>query len=421
MREPLIYGIEEIKDIIDSGKTAWEPHLSFVSNSKGCGSIIDISLMVPESVILFVSPPACARHITVYPWQRTGRVFFLEEEEKDIVTGKHLEVIDEAVGEILDMVRSAPRLIFIGASCIDKLMSSDIESLTKRLSRKYGVWMETIWMDPVIGKTHPQQKLWHKIFSMLEDSREKERRNVVNMIGRLRPLYKDSEFYRILHSAGVETVRHLAQCKTLDEFQEMGCARLNIVGVPLGIQAAKRMEARNGIPYMLAYPSFDPEVIHKMYNNLSECLDIRLDDSKEYDYTKQRVERLRTLLDGRSIAVGESHAGMINSFQMAVDLRNIGLNVTYIFCDGYIDSKREEIEWLSLHAPDIQVVIMSHPSMVQVIEHPPKVDIAIGTHEDWFYGHEETKWYTMERIQHDTDYASIIRFVDYMEACVEAE
>ena len=81
MREPLIYGIEEIRKLNESGQGAAEHHLSFVSNSKGCGSIIDISLMVPESVILFVSPPACARHITFYPWQRTGRVFFLEEED----------------------------------------------------------------------------------------------------------------------------------------------------------------------------------------------------------------------------------------------------------------------------------------------------------------------------------------------------
>ncbi len=419
MREPLIYGIEEIRKLNESGQGAAEPHLSFVSNSKGCGSIIDISLMVPESVILFVSPPACARHITVYPWQRTGRVFFLEEEEKDIVTGAHLEAIEEAVREILACVKPAPRLLLIGASCIDRLMSSDIENLTRKLSGKYHVPMETVWMDPVIGNAHPQQKLWYKVFSMLEDSRDLARLDAVNMIGRLRPVHKDSEFYRILRNAGIKTVRHLAQCQTLEEFQEMGRARLNVAGVPFGIQAAKRMEARNGIPYMQAYPTFDPDVVHEMYQNLSRCLGVPLDDGEEYRYTKKQVEKLRNLLRGKSIAVGESYAGMVNSFQMAVDLCKIGLPVKYIFCDGSIGSKKEEINWLSRNSPETRVVIMSHPSMVQVIEKKPlKADLAIGTHEDWFYGCPDTKWITMEHVQHDTDYASINRFVSKVEECM---
>ena len=120
-------------------------------------------------------------------------------------------------------MKPAPGLLLIGASCIDRLMSSDIENLTRKLSGKYHIPMETVWMDPVIGNAHPQQKLWYKVFSMLEDSRDLARLDAVNM------------------------------CQTLEEFQEMGRARLNIVGVPFGIQAAKRMEARNGIPYMQAW------------------------------------------------------------------------------------------------------------------------------------------------------------------------
>ena len=421
MREPVICSIDEAKKIVESNAPAAEPHLSFVSNSKGCGSIVDISLMLPESVIIFVAPPACARHITVYPWQRTGRVFFLEEEEKDIVTGAHLEVIEEAVRDVLDTVRPQPRLIMIGAYCIDRLMSSDIESLTRKLTKKYHTRIETIWMDPVIGKTHPQQKLWYKVFSMLEESKDQDRLNMVNMIGRLRPVYADSEFYTLLHQAGIDTIRHIAQSKTLEEFQEMGRARLNIVGSSLGIQSAKRMEYKNGIPYIEAYPTFHPDVVHEMYQKLSQILGVRLDDDELYHKTKKRMEGLARKLEGKTIAVGESYAGLMNSFQAAVELRKQGMHVKYVLCDGFLHSKEAEIEWLEEHAPDVQVVIMSHPSMVQVVDQPLDVDIAIGTHEDWFYRRPETLWITMERIQHDSDYASIHRFIDMVESGLESD
>lgn len=421
MREPLIYSIKEIEKLIETKASVAEPHLSFISNSKGCGSIVDISLMLPESVIIFVSPAACARHITVYPWQRTGRVFFLEEEEKDIVTGAHLDAIEEAVGDVLATANPRPRLIMIGASCIDRLMSSDIESVAKRLTKKYNVRIEAVWMDPVVGKIHPQQKLWDKVFGMTGESKDEERLPAVNVIGRLRPVGQESEFYRILHEAGIETVRHLAQCRTLEEFYEMGRARLNVVGSPLGVQAAKRMERRNGIPYVEAFPSCHPDNVHEMYRKISCALGVELDDGREYRAAKKRMEEVSGKLRDKTIAVGESYAALINSFQFAVDLYQMGFRVKYIFCDGFVDSKAEEIKWLAAHAPEIQVVIMSHPSMVHITEHPLDVDIAVGTHEDWFYNRPATKWITMERIQHDTDYGSIMRLADMLEQCADEE
>ena len=276
-------------------------------------------------------------------------------------------------------------------------------------------------MDPVIGKTHPQQKLWYKVFSMLEESKDQDRLDMVNMIGRLRPVYADSEFYILLHQAGIDTIRHIAQSKTLEEFQEMGRARLNIVGSSLGIQSAKRMEYKNGIPYIEAYPTFHPDVVHEMYQKLSQILGVRLDDDELYHKTKKRMEGLARKLEGKTIAVGESYAGLMNSFQAAVELRKQGMHVKYVLCDGFLHSKEAEIEWLAEHAPDVQVVIMSHPSMVQVVDQPLDVDIAIGTHEDWFYRRPETLWITMERIQHDSDYASIHRFIDMVESGLESD
>ena len=49
MREPLIYGIEEIRKLNESGQGAAEPHLSFVSNSKGDVVETNIKDLYPDS------------------------------------------------------------------------------------------------------------------------------------------------------------------------------------------------------------------------------------------------------------------------------------------------------------------------------------------------------------------------------------
>lgn len=51
-----IFSIEEVYQSIKEEKNLTESHLGVPGNSKGCGGIIDIALMIPESVVLFVAP-----------------------------------------------------------------------------------------------------------------------------------------------------------------------------------------------------------------------------------------------------------------------------------------------------------------------------------------------------------------------------
>lgn len=55
-----IFSIEEVYQSIKEEKNLTESHLGVPGNSKGCGGIIDIALMIPESVVLFVAPLGCA-------------------------------------------------------------------------------------------------------------------------------------------------------------------------------------------------------------------------------------------------------------------------------------------------------------------------------------------------------------------------
>ena len=84
-----IFSIEEVYQSIKEEKNLTESHLGVPGNSKGCGGIIDIALMIPESVVLFVAPLGCARHVTTHSWQRDGRVFALALDEAEVVTGAH--------------------------------------------------------------------------------------------------------------------------------------------------------------------------------------------------------------------------------------------------------------------------------------------------------------------------------------------
>lgn len=78
-----------------------------------------------------------------------------------------------------------------------------------------------------------------------------EKKNLsVNLIGRLYPPAQSSELPQLLKKAGVENVKHMAECETLNEFYEMGNASLNILGSNLGEKTAKKLQKTKGIPYI---------------------------------------------------------------------------------------------------------------------------------------------------------------------------
>ena len=69
-------------------------------------------LSIPESVMLIVSPGCCGRNtsqISDMP-QYQNRFFYLQMDETDLVTGRHLKRIPQAVCEIAASLEKKPKL-----------------------------------------------------------------------------------------------------------------------------------------------------------------------------------------------------------------------------------------------------------------------------------------------------------------------
>lgn len=411
-----IFSIEEIYESIKDEKNLTGAHLGVPGNSKGCGGIIDIALMIPESIVLFVAPLGCARHVTTHTWQREGRVFALALDEAEVVTGAHLKSIEQAVMKIYDYCREKPRLITICGSCIDRLMASDFELVAERLSGEIPARILVTWMDPVIGrKEHCQVRCWDKVYSLWRKSNDKVM--AVNLIGRLHKPAQDSELEDLLKKAGVKSVKHMEECKTLEEFYDMGKASLNILGSNLGEKAAKKIQKVNGIPYIKYQPTLSVEIVYDMYRKLEQALHIKIQDEEIYQYTKMKVEDFKNQWKNKQIhmAVGEAYASNEDAFSMAKDIAELGISVDWIYSDGKFKGKKEQISWLAENQKNAQVLLLSHPGSRELMLNPPHVDVAWGMNEKWFLKESDNHWIDVEKRPMDCDYASILWFINAVE------
>lgn len=413
-----IFDIEEVYAAVKEGNNLAGSHLGVPGNSKGCGGIIDIAHMIPESAVLFVAPLGCARHVTTHEWQRDGRVFSLALEEAEVVTGAHLDTIEQAVLEIYEFCKIKPKLITICGSCIDRLMATDFELVAERLEMKIPSKILITWMDPVIGrKEHPQVRCWDKVYSIWESGKEKM--PSVNLIGRLYPMSAESEFPLLLKKAGIVSVKHMADCEKIDEFYNMGSSVLNILGSNLGEKAAKKIQRTKEIPYLKCLPTFSVEKVHDMYRKLEEILQIQIPDDPVYNRTKKEAEEFREKRKSRPVhaAIGESYASHEDAFSMARDAAQLGINVDWIYSDGKLSGKEEQIRWLAENQKNAKVLFLSHPKSRELMLDPPEVDFAWGMNEKWFIKKKDNHWVNSESRPIDCDYASISWFL----RCVEKE
>jgi len=364
--------------------------------SAGSWSVIHVGLLVPESVMLFVSPAGCGRYGAISSIQLgfKKRLCFLYLDELDIITGQHLEKIPQAVAEILATTQPRPKALLICATCIDDLLGSDYDGLARQMEAEHSIPVRICHMDPIAkdGKRPSQFTVQEAVYDFLQPSGEKER--AVNIIGSFAPIDAGSELYEVTAAAGTGAVRHIAACSSLEEFQLMGRATHNILIKPGGRLAARKMQAKLGIPFCFAPVAYGLETIARTYHTLEEFLGVELHTRRYSEEVEIAVKHYQQALGPLSVAVGST----VNAspFELARALTEYGFRVRYIFADLILDPDVEHVEWLKHHAPDVEVFTNVHPTMVDFLDQRLTADIAVGFDAGYFCSGAKTVPLTLD-------------------------
>ena len=101
-------------------------------------------LAVPESVMLIVSPGCCGRNTSIVSSmpEYKDRFFYLLMDETDLVTGRHLKRIPDAVCEVVSFLEGQkgkkPKVVMICITCVDALLGTDMERVCNACEKALG-------------------------------------------------------------------------------------------------------------------------------------------------------------------------------------------------------------------------------------------------------------------------------------------
>ena len=396
-REAICFTAEEIlkrgksdipSELLSGNNLVYSSPATLAYNSPGAEGfgVKRAGLSVPESVMLIVAPGCCGRNtslISSMPEYR-NRFFYLEMSEPDLVTGRHLNKIPDAIKEVLEFLRDGgkkiPKVVMICITCVDALLGTDMDRVCRKAEEALaggefeGVKVRPCYMYALTreGRRPPMVHVRQTIYSLL-DPMEKDARSV-NIIGGFAPL-EDTELKTYLELAGIRNIRQISTCGTYEEFLKMASANFNIVIDPEARAAAEDLNKRLNIPYIELTRVYSTDKISSQYKALASVAGIDINDSEEKAEADEAVARLKNAYPDLKFNIGECTNA--NAFELALSLARMGFKVDEIYAtlapENFVYVKN-----LALLSPDTKIYCNMEPTMLYYKISQSDADITIG-------------------------------------------
>ena len=380
-------GIDDLPDeLVSSRHLIYSSPATLAFNSPGAEGfgVKRAGLAIPGSVMLLVAPGCCGRNtslVSAMPAYK-DRFFYLNMDETDVVTGRHLKKIPDAVAEVVECLEKKPSLVMICITCVDALLGTDMERVCRRAEERAGLPVRPCYMYALTreGRRPPMVHVRQSLYSLLEP--RKKRANAVNLIGFFAPLIDDCELYGYLRSLGVRSVREISRCADFAEFQQMAEANFNLVLHPEARFAAADMQDRLSIPSIELTRLYQLDKIRTQYQALGRVLGTAFDDSADYAAAEAAVETFRRKCPDALFAVGECLNG--DAFELALALTRYGFRVAEVF--GTIQGENHVfLRRLAELSPDTRIYSNMEPTMLYYDTADCPVDITLGKDACWYH------------------------------------
>ena len=381
-------------ELLSSKNLVYSSPATLAFNSPGAQGfgVKRAGLAVPESVMLLVSPGCCGRNTAALGRDRkyADRFYYLLQDDTDIVTGRHLNRIPEAVKEICQSRPVPPKAVMICITCVDALLGTDMERVCRKCSEAAGVPVVPCYMYALTreGRLPPMASVRRSVYSLLKKRPKKS--NACNILGYFSPLADDCELYTLLQSVGVKNIREISRMQSFEEYELMSEANFNLVLNPEARYAAQDMSKNLEIPFIELNNLHRADKIHAQYMALAQALNVEFDDEKFYSATVDHVEKFKSKYGNLRFAVGEWLNA--DSFELSLSLAEMGLLIEEIY--GTIgEANYVYLKKLAQISPDTRIYSNLSPSMLNYDSCNSIVDFAIGQDAMYYHlGKPGVKW-----------------------------
>lgn len=385
--EELVHrGYSDIPDeLLSSTHLIYSSPATLAFNSPGAQGfgVKRAGLAIPGSVMLLISPGCCGRNTAALSQKGyEERFFYMTMDETDIVTGRHLTKIPNAVKEVCEACDTVPTAVMICITCVDALLGTDVERVCKRASEHAGVPVIPCYMYALTreGRLPPMVAVCQSIYSLLKPVPKKP--DAMNIIGYFSPLRDDCELYALLRQAGIHQIREISRCRDFGEYLTMAQANFNLVLSQEARHAVLDMEKKLNIPSIELTRMYQLDKIRNQYHLFGQALGVTFDDRKYYNMASASVEKFRSDHNNVTFAVGEW--ANADPFELSLALIRYGFAVSEIY--GTVgDVNFAYLKKIARLSPQTKIYSNLSPTMLYYDSDDSNVNAVIGKDAAYYH------------------------------------
>lgn len=406
-------------ELISSTHLIYNSPAALAFNSPGAQGfgVKRAGLAIPGSIMILVGPGCCGRNTTILSEMGgySERFFFYTMDEADVVTGRHLIKIPQAVQEVCDSLDTAPSVVMVCMTCIDALLGTDMERVCRKAAVQVGIPVVPCYMYALTreGINPPMVAVRQAVYSLLEP--QKKQADMVNILGYFSPLIDECEIYQLLKQMGIKRINEISRCKNIEEYKNMAKANFNLVLHPESRLAAQDIQKRLDIPSIELTRMHQIDKISNQYHIFAKALGAKINDDEYYEKAKQSIDDFAAAHDNAVFAVGEMMNG--NPFELSLALSRYGFKVAEIY-GNLTPEDFTYIKKMTQLSPDTRVFSNLSPSMIYYDEGNKDINITIG--KDAAYYHQDKTNIHWTEEQQPFGYAGVTKLFHQLKAVMDA-
>lgn len=348
-------------------ETPFYEGLQYNPPARGVWNIVHTGMLIPEAHQIYVCAQGCLRGVilTAAEMNLMERMSWVSLREKDMWNGEMESRVVEGVAHIVEQMEKRPRCILVYLSCMHMFEGCDFRVIADELTEMFpGTFFVDCYMTPTMRKTmSPDAMMKNSLYAPIKKLEKDE--NLVALVGCDRATDRTSDIYELAAMAG-KKVWEINDCKTYDEYLQLGAASLLISYLPVASAGVRKLADKLNIPWVYAELNYDEEDIVDNIKTIGELLGVPSEKVNEYiDKKKEEahsaLKQAKELLGDTPIVI--DYSATPSSMGLARCLTEYGFNIRTIYSDVFRKDERKHFDKLKEINPDILIYPTMDPAM----------------------------------------------------------
>lgn len=334
--------------------------LQYASPARGHWTIAHSPMLIPQCHEIYVCGACCLHGVVLSADEipdGAGRFSMVTLTNENLIKGNLEEMMIDGITRIIEELPERPRCVEGFTSCMQHFLHIDVRVVYDTLRQRFpDIDFIDGYMTPTLQRRYTPDILGRR--QLMRAVTKKPRRRAVNYIVNYYPVDPDNELTAMLRAGGY-AIHDFADCRTYDEYKQMGESEANIYFLENAAPAAQDMKRRLGQKALYLPYAYDYGMLRQNLQKAAETLHLAMPDCDAFEQQiEEKATKLHDILGQTPVAI--DFTATPRPLGLARFLLTHGFNVYAVYLDAVSPDEKDSFFFLKEHYPSLSLRSTMH-------------------------------------------------------------